>query len=54
MSTYTHVTPRDHGKDCRRGIDPASEHYALDRVRCERCRNLWQRLTDVADRRRTA
>lgn len=49
--TYQHVTPLDHDAACRRGLDGASRHYGLDRERCERCRNLWQRLSDVAERR---
>lgn len=46
---YVHVTPHDHDESCRRGQDPTSEHYGIDRERCERCRNLWQRLLDVRD-----
>jgi hypothetical protein len=49
--TYRHVTPRDHDAGCRRGLDPCSAHYGLDRERCERCRNLWQRLVDAGERR---
>lgn len=44
---YVAVTPRDHSGDCRRGEDPCSSHYGLDRERCERCRNLWARFDEV-------
>ena len=49
--TYVHVTPREHDAKCRRGIDPSGPHYGLDRERCERCRNLWQRIVDAGARR---
>lgn len=52
MTSYIRVTPTRHDDDCRRGVDPCSQHYGLDRERCERCRNLWQRLVDIADSRR--
>lgn len=52
MSTsYQPVEPREHDATCRRGVDPCSQHYGLDRERCERCRALWQRLEDVSARR---
>ena len=53
MSAYVHVVPREHDPTCRRGVDPCSQHYGLDRECCERCRNLWQRLDDVHARRLT-
>lgn len=49
---YEHVQPHDHGGTCRRGQDPAGPHYGLDRENCERCRNLWARLDEVAARRK--
>lgn len=51
--TYTHVSLRDHDPDCRRGLDPTSGYYGLDRERCERCRNLWLRLGLAAVRSRS-
>lgn len=52
--TYVPVTPREHDAECRRGLDPCGPHYGLDRERCRRCRNLWQRLIDAGERRRAA
>jgi len=51
---YVPVTPREHSSECRRGkVSPTGSHeYALDRDRCERCRNLWARLIEVGARRR--
>lgn len=50
-STYTPVLPRDHDAGCRRGQDPCSQHYGVDRERCTRCQKLWQRLIDAGKRR---
>jgi hypothetical protein len=50
--SYVPVTPHEHNADCRRGLNPSGAHYGLDRERCERCRNLWQRLCDVHVRER--
>ena len=51
-SAWKATEPREHGAECRRGEDPAGEHYGLDRDRCERCRALWRRLDEAAERRR--
>lgn len=63
---YVSVTPREHDATCRRarwietpgGVAEALNRYddvygggRLDRERCERCRNLWQRLDDARERR---
>ena len=52
MADWTPVEPRDHDPECRRGLDPAGGHYGIDRERCQRCRNLWRRLEEVAERRK--
>lgn len=51
--TWVPVHPANHDPECRRGNDPASAHYGLDRERCDRCKALWARL-DEAGRKREA
>jgi hypothetical protein len=49
-AAYRHVEPTEHDPACRRRQDPASVHNGLDRARCERCRNLWDRLIEIGAR----